>query len=383
MLPPTLLLLALLLPFARAEALPALFFDGTLAYSQASQLLTLSAPITATEGLSLPLGAGSEFHFIARFASLTTAGAILATLDPVAATPGVEVVDGGGTALLLGDLGTAALGGGAGSDLGILAAQFHPTAGALRGNFGDQASLFALTLNLSTPFSPTLFETDFSGAVDGRIQAVVPEPATGLLLLLGLPLLLFATPYRTTAMRRSLFFLALLLLPAGPAGAALTYPALDLDTFAGDAGYVNSGGGAISLDGTAYELLTTPATPVAIAHVPFSLVANGTSGTLAVGAPGSELLTATFDNFHDTILTLLGHTNHTFTADLAYTGGTYAGILTTGRIEGVVQPGGAFTARLGALSPLVPAMGTVPEPTSLLLLGSATCLFLARRRLFR
>ena len=190
MLPPTLLLLALLLPFARAEALPALFFDGTLAYSQASQLLTLSAPITATEGLSLPLGAGSEFHFIARFASLTTAGAILATLDPVAATPGVEVVDGGGTALLLGDLGTAALGGGAGSDLGILAAQFHPTAGALRGNFGDQASLFALTLNLSTPFSPTLFETDFSGAVDGRIQAVVPEPATGLLLLLGLPLLL-------------------------------------------------------------------------------------------------------------------------------------------------------------------------------------------------
>ncbi|NCO58524.1 MAG: hypothetical protein GW870_10180, partial [Deltaproteobacteria bacterium] len=65
MLPPTLLLLALLLPFARAEAVAALWFDGTLAYRQATGLVTVSAPVTAAEGLSLPLGTGSEFHFTA------------------------------------------------------------------------------------------------------------------------------------------------------------------------------------------------------------------------------------------------------------------------------------------------------------------------------
>jgi len=378
------LLLALLLPVGRAEAVPALFFDGTLTYTQSTGIVALDAGITATEGLSSPVGAGIQLAFTARFASITPGPVILASLDPVSATSGIEVVDGSSATLLAGDLTASGMGGPLDSDLGLLAAEIHPTGGLLFSDFGGPITLFASIHDLSPAFGATLFDADFSGDVDGRIAAAIPEPATGLLLLAGLPLLFLANRLRATTMLRTLL-LALLLLPAGRAAAAITYPALDIDTFAGDVGLAHGPSGALTMDATAYQVLLNPATPVVPSPLLpslFSLLVTGTSGTLTVGTPGSELLTATFDNFQETAVTLLGITSHTFTADLAYTGGTYAGNLTTGRIEGAIQSGGPITARIG---PVTNPFDTtsVPEPTSLLLLGSTSLLLLARRRTHR
>jgi len=397
-----LLLLTLLLPCGRAEALPALFFDGGIHYTQATREVTIDGDIGLTHDLPLPATLpGSRFHLTSRFASLTPGPVIVATFDPAPGGPGVSIVDGAGTTLLLGDLTNMELAGPTGWDLGRLITDITPTGGSVAENFTDPSPLFALALNLTTPFGAQMFDADFDGAVSGRIQSVahsaalqqaaIPEPTTALLFLAGLPLLLLATRFRGIAMLRTLLLLALLL-PATHATAYVAYPRLLFGDFGADTGFTYThpadnpfSNNGIQIEAHAYRITFADFSNENLTpNLPFALTANmAGDGTLTVG----EDLTATVSN--GSILSSSG-TLLLYTADLTYTGGAYAAGIIGGTLEasladyrssgGIVHAGG----ELGPIAATAPVAGAmVPEPTSLLLLGSAACLLLARRRMHR
>jgi len=403
------LLLALLLPLGRAEALPTLFFDGGISYTQTTGKVAVDGDIALTQGLSLPnILPGSQFHLVTQFGSIIPGSVIIATLDPVPGGPGVSVIDGDGTTLLLGDITSAELAGPKGWDLGRLIATVTPTNGTVAQSFTDPSPLFALSINLTTPFSAQMFDADFSGRVNGRILALnavpqalnaVPEPSTALLFSAGLFLLFVATRSRGMTMLRTLVLaLALVLVSAGHAGANVAYPRLLFGDFGSDTGftYTYAAGSAsgIAIDASAYRIdFVDFSSQNLISNLPFSLTADLTgSGTLTVGDPASPALTATVSNgaILSSGLTLL-----LYTADLTYTGGAYAAGLSSGTLAasladyrssgGIIHAGGelgAITATLPSGDSIVGA-AAVPEPTSLLLLGSAATLLLARRRMHR
>lgn len=403
MLTRTLLLLALLLPLGRAEAMPALFFDGAIRYTQATGAVVVEGDIALTQELPLPtLLPGSRFLLNARFASLTPGPVLIAALDPAPDRPGVLVADIDGTTLLTGDLTAAELAGPAGWDFGRLMGEITPTGGTVAAEFTAPSPLFALSLNLTTPFSAQMFDADFSGRVNGRIitlattsQAVnaVPEPTTALLFSAGLFLLFVATRSRGFPMLRALLLVALLL-PAGRAtGAILPYPHLlfgDLDaatgmTFIHDPAAPWLPATGMQIEAHTFRIDYADAHILNLPWSPFLLTADaaGANGTLTIGAGGSEL-TATVSN--GVISTFYDGTPFLYAADLTYTGGTYAAGLAGGQLEviltdwrssdGLIHVGG----NLGAINDAAAvAAASVPEPTSLLLLGSCALLLLARR----
>jgi len=188
--------------------------------------------------------------------------------------------------------------------------------------------------------------------------------------------------------------LALLLVPAGRAGANVAYPRLRFGDVGSDTGftYTYAAGSAtgIAIDAHAFRIdyadfSTENLTP----NLPLSLIADPAgNGTLTVGDTGSPALTATVSN--GSILASGGDL-FLYTADLTYTGGAYAAGLAGGtlaaslagnRYSGLTVHAGGKLGAIAATTPGV-AGASVPEPTSLLLLGSAACLLLGRRRMGR
>ncbi len=402
------LLLALLLPLGHAEAMPALFFDGAIRFTQATGEVVVEGDIARTQELPLPaLLPGSTFLLNARFASLTTGPVIIATLDPIPGDPGVLVTDNDGTTLLVGDLTSAELAGPAGWDFGRLIGEITPTSGTVAQELTDPSPLFGLSLNLTTPFSAQMFNADFSGRVNGRILALaavpqsinaVPEPTTALLFSAGLFLLFVATHSRGMTMLRALL-LAAVLLPAGhAAGAILPYPQLCFADFGTDTGFTYLRDPSapwlaptgVQIDGHVEHIEYADSSRLNLPLSPLLLTtadATGANGTLIIGTGGSEL-TATVSN--GVISTFSDGSPYLYAADLTYTGGTYAAGLAGGQLEviltdyrssdGLIHVGGI----LGAINDSAAvAAASVPEPTSLLLLGSAAALLLARRRMDR
>ncbi len=94
--------------------------------------------------------------------------------------------------LLSADFSSLSLEGANGGNRGAVVGLLVATGGSLMSLF-DGGDLFALQLNLTTSFSDSMYEFDFSGNVDGNIQGefvTVPEPSS--LALLGLGFLIIA-----------------------------------------------------------------------------------------------------------------------------------------------------------------------------------------------
>lgn len=150
--------------------------------------------------------------------------------------------------------------------------------------------------------------------------------------------------------------------------AAVVKPQLDIQ---GGAGTVVSDGTTLTMDGLAIAILMESPPNIDIPDTIFSLdVTTATGlGTLNVGT----LLSADVSGFS---LANLGFGMGTFTADLLYTGGSLAGSLTGGRIEGGfnnASPFGftlesAFTA--DSLTAKIGPVAVVPVPAAVWLFGS-------------
>lgn len=167
------------------------------------------------------------------------------------------------------------------------------------------------------------------------------------------------------------FLMAVGLLFGATGARAITFPALELNPVD-----VSSDASGLSMSGSAPYILSDPTTILLdlVPDLSFSLTSDASgSGTLLID--GGSALTATFTN-----LSIV----HTFgglvdwNADLTYIGGTLAGSLTTGRVEGGFSGVAGFSFGQSLLGQTFSASNgiakigatVVPVPAAVWLFGS-------------
>lgn len=193
--------LALILTASAAQAIPTLYFDGTINYVAGTNPgtgdLSVDAVLTETTDIApVPATIDSTMVFSAFLDSIeslsggcffcadSTKGNFIGSAD--ALTDDLKIVDGDGFTLLTAKFDSLSLEGADDGTRGVIIGLLNATGGSLMSTFAG-SDLFALTLNLDTFFSDTMYNSDFTGRVDGNISSV-PEPTT--LALLGLGILI-------------------------------------------------------------------------------------------------------------------------------------------------------------------------------------------------
>ncbi len=169
------------------------FLMGSINYSASTGELSVTSVLTATTDIaSMPELLGSSLSFSALFTAVETPNAFITRglFDSAA----ISVIDGDFNSLLIGELSSLAMLGRNGKSSARLLGLVNATDGSLAAMFGA-GDLTALVFNLSPVFSATMFDDDFTGRVDGRIEGeavAVPEP--GILALLGIGVALIGFP---------------------------------------------------------------------------------------------------------------------------------------------------------------------------------------------
>ncbi len=170
------------------HAIPTLTFGGNLSYSASAGLLTLNGQLLSSQSLFPAIDfASSTIALSTTFSSSSSTNGVTSG-SFVAGTLSISDSSGG---LLSGAFSLAQLAGLNGSNQGALSLFFTPSGGSLSSYFSNPSDLFALTLNLSTPFGANMYSSDFNGIGNGNItsRAAVPEPGVISLLVVGLGLL--------------------------------------------------------------------------------------------------------------------------------------------------------------------------------------------------
>ena len=165
-----------------------------------------------------------------------------------------------------------------------------------------------------------------------------------------------------------------LVLFTGLAHAAVARPALDIQNLTGDAG-ASLTASDFNIDATAFTIVTTGA-PIDIPDQMFTLDStsgsfNGASGSFGgIFSVDGGLLSGAYTDLLVFVNPVTQQTQ--FLGDVTYTGGSLAGSLTGGRIEGVLS-GRDVVAKLGPV---------VPVPAAVWLFGSGLIglVALARRK---
>ncbi|MGD2064340.1 MAG: hypothetical protein PVF51_12255 [Nitrospirota bacterium] len=196
-----LLLLATAVP---ARAVSTLFLDGALGFTAATDRIQIDGALTGAAGVvPAPVVAGSHFHLAAVFGGVSADNGITtATFGTAPGAPDVSVIGGGDTLLLAGELQSLSAVGVNGVDSAILTGQLALTDGSLMAMFANTGGVMDLQLDLSAPYRPGIFNRDFAGHVNGRLESVsgpapdpepfpevtaaVPEASTALLMTVGL-----------------------------------------------------------------------------------------------------------------------------------------------------------------------------------------------------
>lgn len=186
--------LALAMVASSAQAIPTLFFDGDISYSVNSGLLTVSSELTKTIDIApAPTLLGSSLNFSALFIGSVSPSYTVGNFGTTLATD-LTVIDGDSNTLLTGNFSELSMTGFNGFDFGKVTAILNADGGTLQNEFGI-GNMIALEFNLSTPFGSEMFDADFRGRIDGRIEGKavsVPEPAISALLALGILFIGFA-----------------------------------------------------------------------------------------------------------------------------------------------------------------------------------------------
>jgi hypothetical protein len=109
-------------------------------------------------------------------------------------TANISITDGDTNNLLMGSFSDLKMFGRNGRSSGRVSGTVNATGGLLADMFGV-GILSALEFNLSPAFSASMFDADFTGRVDGRLEGeVVAVPEPSILALLGLGLALISIP---------------------------------------------------------------------------------------------------------------------------------------------------------------------------------------------
>jgi len=169
--------LALALITTSAHAIPTLFFDGDITYSASTGELSVTSVLTATEDVSpAPELVGSELTFSAVLDTIIAETSVTTGIFDGVIGDDIQVTDGDLNSLLVGEFLDLEMMGRNGRDAGIVSGTVNATGGSLAEMFGA-GNLIALQFNLSTVFSADMFDTDFIGSIDGRVEGeAVPEP---------------------------------------------------------------------------------------------------------------------------------------------------------------------------------------------------------------
>jgi hypothetical protein len=187
------------------------FFNGPIAYSSSSQTLSVttgtsgavlfnSTGLPAAYSVTSANQAGSEVVMSMNLVASSIIDNGFSTTADFATPTGYKVQlflgnGSGGTAaapVLTGWLSSMQASGIDGSNTGVLTGYLHPTGGLAFSYFSDPSDIIALDFNLSTNFSSLMYQSSFSGQINGQVQAQaapVPIPASLPLLLSGLGLL--------------------------------------------------------------------------------------------------------------------------------------------------------------------------------------------------
>ena len=184
-----------------AHAASTLSLDGTMSFSATTDQIQIDGVLTAAASLiPAPVITGSQFHVAASFIDAISHGGITtATFGTAPGAPDVVVIGGDNTLLLAGELQSLSAVGVNGVDNAVLTGQLAPTGGSLMAMFANPAGLMELQLELSAPFRAGIFNRDFAGHVNGRLESLesitepapqaapsIPEPATWGLMTMGL-----------------------------------------------------------------------------------------------------------------------------------------------------------------------------------------------------
>jgi len=188
--------LALAMIASSAQAIPTLFFDGDINYDVTSGLLSVDSVLTATADIgSAPALLGSSLDFSVLFDSVDASSSLYTVgLFGTSAGTDLMVVDGAANPLLTGNFDNLKMLGGNSFSSGLVLGLLNANGGDLQTEFG-LGNLIALEFNLTTTFSATMFDSSFSGGIDGRIEGEavsVPEPTMPALLALGVLFIGFA-----------------------------------------------------------------------------------------------------------------------------------------------------------------------------------------------
>ena len=177
-----------------AQAVPTLYFNGTIGYDAASTRLSVISDLTGTADIfpAPPLQGTLSFD-VDLISTFFGSGFNIGSFTTISGQDDITVLDANSTVLLTGNFSTLTMSGSDNSDSGTIFGDLTSTGGLLAAEYG-LGNILALQFNLNTTFNSTMFNHDFAGLIDGNIQGqnVVKAPEPPLLALLSMGALLIA-----------------------------------------------------------------------------------------------------------------------------------------------------------------------------------------------
>jgi hypothetical protein len=190
-------LIVIALITSSANAIPTLDFSGIIDYDARSQQLSVTSTLIDTHDIFPAPALDGTLNFDAALVSTYSGfGINIGSFGTIAGQDDITVKDGDANILLTGNFSSLTMSGTDNADRGSITGELISTGGSLASEFGT-GNLLALQFNLGgTLFNPQMFDSNFSGEINGDIEGrvvEVPEPNMVALLSMGILLIVFAS----------------------------------------------------------------------------------------------------------------------------------------------------------------------------------------------